>query len=495
MKKNRLLFLIIFTLLVFIPFGVNAENNKDYNISVKNLEEYMCEEVKGHSIYISMQTYNKIAVYDETTDKEYLIDFSNIGVCEEYKEEEIEPDSERYEYVWDENNLYLETYKSDLMFSHAKTLDKTIEPNSSYSELKQDGFYHVSNPTVENLSNYYEMYYFELATGEYDENETYYEIKTYQYSLDGFDGDYTLATTKEIDETTFEINKYYVIAKPTKKDLIGQFNSDTFVVPKEKSGLTADINLSKYDFRNHFEFSGKTYYVFVNLETGDHNLAIFDVNGNYQTFGLNNLIPMNIDITDDNKYVSFLAKVDEKNHLVLLNDEHNVMVLNDVSEYGDDISFIGYYGSDFYYLVHRNGRDDIIEINYNKSNKDYVVTLDANGGKFKDSDKYIIDDIINFDYINFNKPTREGYEFIGFFTELDGGKSFEEVMNSEAGIEEDTIFYARWKEISGGAVVTEPEEENPKTFDGIGTSIYMGTISLIGLIGATIYLRRKKVRV
>jgi len=90
MKKNRLLFLIIFTLLVFIPFGVNAENNKDYNISVKNLEEYMCEEVKGHSIYISMQTYNKIAVYDETTDKEYLIDFSNIGVCEEYKEEEID---------------------------------------------------------------------------------------------------------------------------------------------------------------------------------------------------------------------------------------------------------------------------------------------------------------------------------------------------------------------------------------------------------------------
>ena len=128
--------------------------------------------------------------------------------------------------------------------------------------------------------------------------------------------------------------------------------------------------------------------------------------------------------------------------------------------------------------------------------EEYKVTLDANGGKFTNGDKYIIDDIINFDYTNFNKPTREGYEFIGFFTEKTGGKSFEEVMNSEAGIEEDTIFYARWKETSaGGAGIAEPDEENPNTFDGIGTSIFMGTISLIGFIGATIYLKKKnKVR-
>ena len=65
-------------------------------------------------------------------------------------------------------------------------------------------------------------------------------------------------------------------------------------------------------------------------------------------------------------------------------------------------------------------------------------------------------------------------------------------MNSEAGIEEDTTFYARWeKNPSGGVGTSEPEEENPKTFDGIETSIFMGTISLIGLAGATIYLRKK----
>lgn len=119
----------------------------------------------------------------------------------------------------------------------------------------------------------------------------------------------------------------------------------------------------------------------------------------------------------------------------------------------------------------------------------YKVVLDANGGKFADSDKYIIDDIINFDYFNFNKPTRSGYQFIGFFTDKTSGKSFENVMNSEAGIEKDTTFYARWKELSGSGVGTkEPDVENPNTFDGIVKSIFMIITSLFGLIGTIIYL-------
>lgn len=37
----------------------------------------------------------------------------------------------------------------------------------------------------------------------------------------------------------------------------------------------------------------------------------------------------------------------------------------------------------------------------------------------------------------------------------------------------------------------EKQEENPKTFDNIGTSLLIGFISLIGLIGATIYLKKR----
>ena len=116
----------------------------------------------------------------------------------------------------------------------------------------------------------------------------------------------------------------------------------------------------------------------------------------------------------------------------------------------------------------------------------YSIIFDANGGVFKDQTTTVeINDVINFDYESFEKPTRAGYKFIGFYTEKTGGTSYYDLMNSEAGIEEDTILYARW----------EVEEENPKTFDEIGTSIFMGTISLVGLFGATIYLKkRNKVR-
>lgn len=117
-----------------------------------------------------------------------------------------------------------------------------------------------------------------------------------------------------------------------------------------------------------------------------------------------------------------------------------------------------------------------------KEQEEIKLIFDSNGGTFKDGTTTLeINDIINFNYENLIKPTRDGYKFVGFYTEKTGGTSYYDLMNSEAGIEEDTTFYARW----------EVEEENPKTFDEIGTSIFMGTLSLIGLIGATIYLRKK----
>ena len=160
----------------------------------------------------------------------------------------------------------------------------------------------------------------------------------------------------------------------------------------------------------------------------------------------------------------------------------------------------------------------------------YKVTFDANGGKFKDSDKIVIEDIISFDYTNFDMPTRENYKFIGFFTEKTGGKSFEEIMSSEEGINSDIIFYAQWEEITSGEEEGSPEGEeqegnidtgntntdntnqdntntggdnvsiidnnvdkgnNPQTSDNIMLYIAILSISVLGIIVAT-NIRRKR---
>ena len=128
--------------------------------------------------------------------------------------------------------------------------------------------------------------------------------------------------------------------------------------------------------------------------------------------------------------------------------------------------------------------------------EDYKIVFDANGGTFENNVKTIeIEDIINFDYKTFKKPTKDNYKFIGFYTK--NGKSYDDIMNSEAGIEEDTIFYAKWELISseGGSsesIPYNPEVENPETIDYIDKVVIIGTISLIGILITTIYLNKKE---
>ena len=55
---------------------------------------------------------------------------------------------------------------------------------------------------------------------------------------------------------------------------------------------------------------------------------------------------------------------------------------------------------------------------------------------------------------------------------------------NEAGIEDNSIFYAQW----------ELNEKNPNTFDGIDSSMFMGIISLIILVSATVILKRNNGR-
>lgn len=117
------------------------------------------------------------------------------------------------------------------------------------------------------------------------------------------------------------------------------------------------------------------------------------------------------------------------------------------------------------------------------------VIFEANGGTFKDSDKYIIENWKNEEYDNLILPTREGYEFRGYYTEKIGGTKFEMILN-ESGIDSDMTFYAQWDEVAssgqGEAIV-----ENPNTFDGITSSILTVFISLIGLVGIIIYSKKR----
>ena len=111
----------------------------------------------------------------------------------------------------------------------------------------------------------------------------------------------------------------------------------------------------------------------------------------------------------------------------------------------------------------------------------YKVVLDANGGKFNTLDQYVIDNWNYTMYDNLIIPTREGYNFKGYFTEKTSGTKLEMILN-ESGIDRNMTFYAQWEEFV---------EQNPKTFDGVGYNVIMAIISIVGLVSVIVYLNIK----
>ena len=76
----------------------------------------------------------------------------------------------------------------------------------------------------------------------------------------------------------------------------------------------------------------------------------------------------------------------------------------------------------------------------------YKVIFDAVDGFFKNGEKTLTFEkwtYENFD--NLEEPVRDGYKFLGYFTEKVGGTSLDYIM-AESGIDQDRTFYAQWEE-------------------------------------------------
>lgn len=148
---------------------------------------------------------------------------------------------------------------------------------------------------------------------------------------------------------------------------------------------------------------------------------------------------------------------------------------------------------------------DNITIEASAEKANYKVIFDANGGKFKDGkDIFTIDKWNVGDEENLEKPTKEGYEFLGYFTKKSGGTSLEKYI-AEAGIDDDLTFYAQWKEVkeenkvkneitedkidTNKVSTNKVQTNNPQTGDNI--LLFIGML-LISVIGITFTIKFKK---
>jgi len=124
------------------------------------------------------------------------------------------------------------------------------------------------------------------------------------------------------------------------------------------------------------------------------------------------------------------------------------------------------------------------------------VTFDANGGTFSNQkETFTINEWNIGDEETLEKPTKEGYEFLGYYTQKTGGTSLEKYI-AEAGIDGDLTFYAQWKEVKNddtandninisNVINDKSDNNNPPTSDNIFPFIGLSLISVIGIISTT----------
>ena len=92
----------------------------------------------------------------------------------------------------------------------------------------------------------------------------------------------------------------------------------------------------------------------------------------------------------------------------------------------------------------------------------YKVKFDANGGMFENENTLTIEKWENGLENSLEQPIRNGYAFMGYFTEKTGGTKLELIL-AESGIDSDMTFYAQWKkttiEDESSSVPSIPDDE------------------------------------
>lgn len=137
------------------------------------------------------------------------------------------------------------------------------------------------------------------------------------------------------------------------------------------------------------------------------------------------------------------------------------------------------------YAVFNTNHFSIYTLGY-KENQQYKVEFDANGGTFKNGKINTINEWNIGDEKDLEIPTRDGYKFLGFFTDKENGTSLESYL-AEAGIDKDIIFYARWEKLNNENI------KIPETSDMINKELIIVSTSIISIFVTIFYLKKNEI--
>lgn len=467
MRKYRFLFII--ALFIILPFSVNAEViTKGDTVYVMENIEFNCKGAED-PYYDYSKVQGKLLVYDDFDGENYLYDLAT-DTCSLIDEKEVE----EYEIDIDVTRGY------------------KIKNNEIYYFEKDDNLhsYDVVSDTSE--TGYIEKHFI-YVFGNVDTNGTYYK----------YDGNGIASLVSEEDvkngycysnNCLIEVDylDYY------KEESVAQFASGTFVVD-EYDMVIGNMVIKDADIRDYFVFDEEEYLIISGRTDGDYWYYLYTIDGELIFKGVN------INVLGD-KYLFCVTKVDDSLEVRIYNSEFEIIYEKVVTENNilESLPIITYLEDITIY--------DNNVIVYKES------IVDSDGDNMKEEYSYMA--IREYKILSENNNVFKNedlqFRFSGEFNKLKNVKINDNILSSDkydakSGSTIITLKREYLKTLKEGNYTLKVEYsdggysettftvgsdvKNPNTFDGIGSSILMGIISLIGLIGAIIYFKkRNKVR-
>jgi len=520
MKKNRFFLLVAFALFAFLPFSVNALTTNEVIDKYEDVV-YVIEESEYQDVLSSCDsnlTYNidtvafipesKIGTiivfeYDDgTTEEIFTYDFAT-GSCQKgldtYYLEHYYDLREAYYYPSD-GKLYKEEIHPLIKSGYLQVAWENIEMDQKIYYTKHTAwlFYEVDDNSVcENEQCYRKMDAIELySSSQIQNNVTYYTFNSSQ-------GEFTTV----VDNSTCEshacyhevnIDDYYT------KDSIADMDETKFDLADDGLDIGNDIEIIDY-----FEFNGIGHIV-----VEDSNGAyLYNLDGE-MILPVSDVYTINDMVVAENKYlinityhndVSFKVTIYDNKYNIIYekNYDHSGMVKE-----GENYQYFSTIGNSslFNKMYMKDDSTSSVEEKFllftirdyrllegtNQTFADNDLTFKTNGD-LKRLDKIFVD---NEEITNYTKS--EGSTIItlnkDYLNTLENGTHTLKITYGDGGYVETTFNVSKTtsSETISSETTTPPTEiENPDTSDPIASSLFMGIMSLFGLAGTTIYLKRK----
>jgi len=428
--KNKILgIILIITVIMLLPIIVFGYENKD-NVKLNDITYQLFEDGTAKIKKVEDNDLGEIIIYDE-------IHYNN----EDYKITEIS--SNTFDGLTKEHELQMffdESPKLEVGAAFQK-ISAIYIPLNSKEYTQENGW------PVEKLKNY------KITKQPQDITVTAGEIK----ETDALE---TVAHVPALTAGTSIIYNWYECDKDgniTNNNEVSSYH--TLKIPTDLSYNNNSNTPKKYYYvgviGSQNEILEKTRVVEVTVNPGIYKVYF---NGGafaeWETGETNN---------------SIIIPVNNRRKI----ENSNIPSTNNLKPFGKGFTFVGW-------SLDEENVINPTTITYEKNTTlypvwKYKVSFDANGGKFSTESEALEFTTSPYDFdfyddiMNMKNPTREGYEFLGFFDKLEDGKSLDYYLN-EDGIYEQMTFYARWKEVSNNQGGTAGEGIQAPTRTGAGSA-------------------------